>query len=130
MVVVVADAIFEASRGSGRLDAPDEALGDQHPEGVVHRLERDGPDLRPDDIGYGIGGNVGLTRDGAQDGQSLCRDLNAALTKKVSRVGQHMSSIAQSLEWLNGCRRGRRSRPCSGARVPARLHERSNCPDL
>ena len=81
MVVVVADPRLEASRGAGRLDAPDESPADEDAKGVVHRLERDGPDLRPDDIGHGIGGNVGLTRDGAQDGQSLGSDLNATLTK-------------------------------------------------
>jgi len=35
MVVVVADAILESSRRTGRLNAPDELLGDQDTERVV-----------------------------------------------------------------------------------------------
>ena len=36
-----------------------------------------------------VGRDVGLTRDRPQDRQSLGRDLNAALTKEISRVGGH-----------------------------------------
>ena len=39
-----------------------------------------------------VGRDVGLTRDRPQDRQSLGRDLNAALTKEVSRVGGHGDS--------------------------------------
>src|SRR6185436_2865913 len=39
VVVIVADAIFKASRRSRRLNAADEALGDQQGQGVVHRLQ-------------------------------------------------------------------------------------------
>ena len=90
--------VLEASRGAGRLDAPDEAFGDEDAKGVVHRLERDGPDLGPDDIGHGVGRDVGLTRDGAQDGQALGRDLNAALTKEVCRVAITPDRLDQILE--------------------------------
>ena len=92
MVVVVADAIFEASRRSGGLNAPDQAFGDQHAEGVVHRLQRDGADLGPDDLGHAVGRDVRLTRDRPQHRQSLGRDLNAAFTKKRRRV-DHYGSI-------------------------------------
>ena len=98
MVVVVADPILEASRRPGGLDAPDETLGDQDAEGVVHRLERDGADLGPDDLGHAVGRDVGLTRDGPQDSQSLGRDLNAALPKKVSRADVHSRSLPPHLE--------------------------------
>ena len=89
MVVVVADAILEASRRSGRLNAPDEALGDQDAERVVDRLQRDGADLGPDDLGHGVGRDVRLSRDRPQDGQSLGGDLNAALAKAARRVSDH-----------------------------------------
>ena len=67
MVVVVADPILEASRGSGGLDAPEQAFGDQDAEGVVHRLERDGADLGPDGLGHGVGRDVGVAGNGAQN---------------------------------------------------------------
>jgi len=87
MVVVVADPILEASRCPGGLNAPDESFGDQKAKGVVHRLERDGTDLGPGDLGHAVGRNVGLTCDGPQDSQSLSRYLDAALTKEVRRIG-------------------------------------------
>ena len=98
MVVVVADPILEASRRSGGLNAPDEAFGDQDAEGVVHRLERDGTDLGPDDLGHAVGRDVGLTRYCPQDSQSLGRDLNAALAKEVCRVGGHAKRVDQLLD--------------------------------
>ena len=89
MVVVVADPILEAGGRSGRLYAPDQPLGDQDAEGVVDRLERDRPDLGPHGLGHRVGGDVRPTRDRPQDGQSLGRNLNTVLSKKVSRVGGH-----------------------------------------
>jgi len=83
MVVVVADPILEASWRPGRLNAPDQAFGDQDGEGIVHRLERDGADLGPDDLGHAVGGDVGLTRYRPQDGQSLGGYLDTALSKEV-----------------------------------------------
>ena len=59
MVVVVADTIFETRRRSGRLNPPDQTLGGEEPERVVNGLERDGPNLGPDDLGHGIGRDVG-----------------------------------------------------------------------
>jgi hypothetical protein len=67
MMVVVAHPILEASRRAGGLNAPDQPLCDQDAERVVHRLERDGADLGPHGLAYGIGCDVGLTRDGPQD---------------------------------------------------------------
>ena len=89
MVVVVADPILEASRGSRGLYAPDQAFRNQYAERVVHRLERDRADLRPDGLGHRIGRDVGLTRDRPQDSQSLGSDLNAALPKEISRIRTH-----------------------------------------
>jgi hypothetical protein len=89
MVVVVADPIFESSGRSGRLNAPDKAFGDQQAQSVVHRLKRDGSDLGPHGVGHPVGCDVRLTRYGPQDSQSLCGDLNSALTEKVSGLGGH-----------------------------------------
>ena len=88
MVVVVADPVLEASRRSGGLNAPDQALGDQDAEGVVHRLERDGTDLGPDSLSHGVGRDVGLARHRLQDRQSLGRDLDAVAPKQLSRIHQ------------------------------------------
>jgi hypothetical protein len=95
MVVVVTNPILEASRRPGRLNAPDEAFGDQEAKGVVHRLQRDGADLAPDDLRHGIGRDVRLARYGPQDSQSLGRDLNTALTKEGCRVRWHARRVDQ-----------------------------------
>lgn len=89
MMVVVANPILEARRGPGGLNAPDEAFGDQEAEGVLHGLERNGPDLGPDELRHAVGADVGLPSDRPQDGQALGRDLNATLTKEVCRLGGH-----------------------------------------
>jgi hypothetical protein len=75
MVVVVPDAGLEASRRAGRLNAPDDAFTDQDAECVVHRLERDRPDLRPHSLGYAIRGDMRLTRHHPQHSQPLGRYL-------------------------------------------------------
>jgi hypothetical protein len=50
MVVVVTDPILVAGRRPVGLDAPDEAVVGQDPEGVVYRLMRDSTDLGPYDL--------------------------------------------------------------------------------
>ena len=73
------------------------ASRNQKGQGVVHRLQRDGTDLGPDDLGHGVGRNVGLTGDRPQDRQPLGRHLNAPLTKKRRRIGPHPdASLNQS----------------------------------
>jgi hypothetical protein len=89
VVVIVADAFFDARRRSWGLDAPDEALGNQQRQGVVHRLQRDGTDPGPDDRGHGVGRDVRLTRDRPEYRQPLGRHLDAAFTKKRCRIGQN-----------------------------------------
>jgi hypothetical protein len=89
MVVVVANPILEVRGEPGGLDAPDQPFGDQNAEGVVHRLERNGTDLGPDDRGHVVGGDVRLSGDRPENRQSLGRDLNATLTKGIGGVGRH-----------------------------------------
>jgi hypothetical protein len=91
MMVVVPDPILEASRRPGGLNAPDETLGNQDAERVVHRLERDDTDFDPDDLGHAVGRDVRPTRDRPQYGQPLGRELNTALAKQISRVSGHMT---------------------------------------
>ena len=98
MVVIVADAILEASRRPGGLNAPDESGGDQNAKGVVGRLERDGADFGTRDLRHAVGGDVGLPRDRPKDSQPLGCDLDAVLTKKVSWVGGHQVRLAEVLE--------------------------------
>jgi hypothetical protein len=86
MVVVVANAILEASGCPGGLNAPEESFGDQDGESVVHRLERDRTDLTPHNPGHLVGRTVRPPRHRAKDRQSLGRDLNPALTKEISRI--------------------------------------------
>jgi hypothetical protein len=71
------------------LNTPDKAFGNENTEGVVHRLERDGADLRADRLGHIVGRDVRTGRHGPQDGQSLGRDLNATLTKERCRINRH-----------------------------------------
>jgi len=97
MVVVVAHAIFEARGRAGGLNAADETFDHQDAKSVVHRLERDGPDVGPDDLGHTVRRDMGLSRDRAQHRQSLRGDLQTALAKEVSRVGCHVDRLAQFL---------------------------------
>jgi hypothetical protein len=96
MMMVVADPILEASRRSGGLNATDQAFGDQDAEGVVHRLQRDGTDLRPDGLGHGIGRDVWRIRDRPQDSQSLGSNLNAALPKEIGRFSSHVGIVSNN----------------------------------
>ncbi len=88
-MVVVADARLEARGRAGGLDAPHETLSDEHAEGVVHRLPRDGADFRADGFGHAVGGDVRLVGDGPQNRESLCGDLDPALTKDRCRLSSH-----------------------------------------
>jgi len=82
MVMVVADTVFEAGGRSRRLDAADQTLRHEQSERVVHRLQGDRANLRANDVGHGIGGDVRLRGYGSEHGQPLRCDLNTALTEK------------------------------------------------
>ena len=94
VMVVVADAIFEASRRPGGLDSPDKPFGDQQGQTVVDRLQRDGPDLGPDGLGHGVGRDVRLTRNRPQHRQALGRHLDATFTEQGRRFGRHLPDEA------------------------------------
>ena len=63
VVVIVTDTIFVEGRGSGRLDAPDEAPFGQHSEGVVDSLSGNGTDLGANVFSDVVGTAVGSCRD-------------------------------------------------------------------
>jgi hypothetical protein len=94
VVVIVADPILEASRRSSGLNAPDQSLGDKETQGVVNRLQGDGTDLDPDDLGHGVGRDVGLTGDRTQDRQPLGGDVNTPFTQEGRRIGNHLTTTA------------------------------------
>jgi hypothetical protein len=94
MVMVVANASFEAGRRSCGLNTSNEALGVQNSETVVHRLKRDRADLLPDGLRHGVGGDVGPTGNGPQNRQSLGGYLNAALPKKLRWIDSHAKMLS------------------------------------
>lgn len=97
VMVVVVDSIFVAGRRTDRLNAPDEPVVDEHAEGVVDGLARDGSDVDAGDLGHAVGGDVGTSRHRAQDGQALSCHVDTALTKEVSRTEGHDSRLYQYL---------------------------------
>jgi hypothetical protein len=88
-MMVVGDARLVQGRGSGGLNAPNDALLDEYAEGVVYRLTRDGPDLRIGQLGDSIRGDMRLTRYGSQDSQALRRDMESVFAKKVRGFYEH-----------------------------------------
>jgi hypothetical protein len=82
VVVVVADAVLEAGRRSGRLNAPEETFVSEGPEGVVHRLTRDGAQFGPDDSVDVVRGAMRSIRHGLQDSETLGSDLHTVVTKQ------------------------------------------------
>ena len=86
VVVVVTDPRIVEGRRPGGLNAPDEALLGQHPEGVVHRLPRDGTDLGANVLGDAIRRAMRATRDRPQHGQALGRDLETMFAKEVGWI--------------------------------------------
>jgi len=89
MVVVIADPTLEPRRRSCGLNAPNQAFADQDAERVVHRLQRNGADFGSHSVRDRVGGDVRLTRYGAQNGQSLRRHLNTTLAKERGWVNLH-----------------------------------------
>ena len=99
MMMVVADASFEAGRRTRWLNATENALAHQQAERVVDRLERDCTDLGPDNRSYDVRCGMRMGRDRSQHRKALCCDLNAVETQEFSRVvGHDWSRICQSLE--------------------------------
>ncbi len=79
--MVVVDPILVPGRRSGRLNAPDQPLVGQNPQGVVNGLTGDGAYLGACDLLDVIRRPVGSARHGPHDGQALRRDLDSGLPK-------------------------------------------------
>ena len=71
VVVVVASAILVAGRGAGGLDSADQSFFRKQRNGVVYRLPRDRPDLRPYLPGNIIRRGMRPTRHRPQHGKTL-----------------------------------------------------------
>ena len=89
VMVVVADAGFEAGRRTCWLDATEDALANEQRERVVDRLKRDCADLGPDHRRYDVRCGMRMCRDRAQDRDALRGDLDAVKTKEISRIVGH-----------------------------------------
>ena len=87
--MIVADAILEPRGRSGRLDAADQAFGDEQAERVVDRLQRNRANLGTHGVGDGIGRHMRRARDGPQDREPLRGDVETPLSKERCRVGGH-----------------------------------------
>ena len=80
MVVIVTHPILVPGRRTGRLDAPDETLVGQQSEGIVYRLAGYAADLRTHGLRDVVRGAVRSIGHGAQNGQTLRRDLDTVLS--------------------------------------------------
>jgi len=62
VVMIIADAIFESGRQPRGLNAADEAFGHEYAERIIDRLQRDGADFGPDELGDAVGSDMRLAR--------------------------------------------------------------------
>ncbi len=84
--MVVADAVFVERGGVGGLDATEDAFIREHVQHVVDGLTGDGAEFGPDRLGELIGGRVGMSGNGAQDGDTLGRDREVMVAQGGFRV--------------------------------------------
>src|SRR5262249_39581337 len=93
VMVVVTDTILVEGRRSGGLDAPDEPLLDQHREGVVNRLSRDGADVGANARSDVVGRAVGPTRHDPQYCEALGRDMDTTFAQEFGQIAGHAETI-------------------------------------
>jgi hypothetical protein len=89
VVVVVADAGLVPGRRADGLDPAEESFVDHGAEGIVDGLFRDRADAGSGQLDDAVGGDVGLGRDGAEDRQALCCNLESVLAEGVSGFPDH-----------------------------------------
>jgi hypothetical protein len=97
VVIVTYTILVEGRRPSG-LDAPDEAILGQDPEGVVHRLSRNGTDLDTSVLGDVVRRAVGPSRHRPQHGQTLRCDLKTVFAKEVGWIVRHELVVCPHLD--------------------------------
>lgn len=83
VMVVVTDPVLIERGGPGGLDAPDETLLDQHPEGIIDGLSRNGSDVRANLARDGVCGGVRKLGHRPDHGQTLGRNGNAVTAEGV-----------------------------------------------
>lgn len=98
VVVIVADAVFEQSRGTSRLNAPDEPFVHQHTERIVNRLQGNRADLVADDFSHAVSCDVRLAGNRFQHRNALRGDVNATFAKQADGIWRHGRRSYQSFE--------------------------------
>ena len=94
-MVVVADAVFVSRERAGGLDSADEGLVGEGGKCVVNGLLGDSADLGADLVDDVVGGAVGVLADGAEDGEALRGDLEAAGAEGLCGVGVQGGMVRQ-----------------------------------
>jgi hypothetical protein len=112
VVMIIADAIFKSGRQPRGLNAADEALGHQHAERIIDRLQRDSADFGPDELGNAVGSDMWLACHHAHDRQSLSRHLDAVFAKQGSGITDHVSRLLNSLNDSKIASERRRNQSC------------------
>jgi hypothetical protein len=80
-MMIVTDAILVQGGRTGGTNPPDDSLLGQDPQGVIHRLSRNGTDLGANRVGNVIGRTVRLLGHGPQHRNPLSRNLESMLSK-------------------------------------------------
>jgi hypothetical protein len=101
VVVVVTDPILVEGRRPRGLNAPDEALLDQDPQGVVDRLSRDGTDHSANVFGDFVRRTVGPTRYRPKYGQALGSNLQAVSAKEIGWIVGHTFNLGPNVDCVN-----------------------------
>jgi hypothetical protein len=105
MVVIISDAILKASRRPRRLNPPDQPLLCQHPEGVVHRLPRNGSNLSTNLNGHIIRRRMRPAGYRPQHSHTLGCDLETISPQKFGGILEHRGNLAAILDsvknWTN-----------------------------
>ena len=92
VVMVVADAVFVASRGIGGLDAADDAFIREDVQDVIDRLAGNRAQFTAGARGQLVGRGVRMKGDRAENGQPLRRDGQVVLAKGGFRVAHRPSA--------------------------------------
>ena len=98
VMMVVTDAILIPGRRAGGLDAAYQVLLDKRREGVVHRLTRYGPDVRPNIVCQFVCRGVGMGRYGAHGCEPLSRHLDAVLTQLIFQGVVHGANCTSKID--------------------------------
>jgi hypothetical protein len=122
MVVIIAHAIFVASRGPGRLNPSDEPLLGKRPKRVIHSLPRNGSNLGANLHSHFVCRGVRPACQHLQHSHTLGSHLEPTVTQKFSGIMRHTrqstadSGQSQEVDLCQICAAGPRClSPISGA---------------